>query len=76
MTSVEHLNRKQLLAEIAKRDTDNVRLHCEKARLEQLLRLMEQKVEGLVRRFFGASGRSSIPASCSCCCSSCPARGF
>jgi transposase len=62
MTCVQHLNREQLLAEIAKRDEDNARLHRENARLEQLLRLMEQKVDGLVRRLFGTSSEKLDPA--------------
>ena len=62
MTCVQHLNREQLLAEIAKRDEDNARLHRENARLEQLLRLMEQKVDGLVRRLFGSSSEKLDPA--------------
>lgn len=55
MTSVEHLSRQQLLAEIAKRDE---RI----AYLEQHLRLMEQKVDGLVRRLFGTSSEKLDPA--------------
>ena len=49
------LSRQQLLAEIAKRDE---RI----AYLEQHLRLMEQKVDGLVRRLFGTSSEKLDPA--------------
>jgi hypothetical protein len=62
ITSVEHLSRQQLLAEMAKRDEDNARLQRENERLEQLLRLMEQKVDGLVRRLFGTSSEKLDPA--------------
>ena len=54
MTSVQHLSRQQLLAEIAKRD-ERITF------LEGRLRLMEQKVDGLVRRLFGASSEKIDP---------------
>ncbi len=58
---VESLSKEQLLEELRKRDEDNVRLRRENEQLTQRLRLMEQKVDALVRKLFGVSSEKLDP---------------